>query len=198
MIARLCGKLLDYSANRGILDVNGVGYEVFATQGDLATWFGQESAIVAVSTQVREDSIHLYGFADEDKRLAFEVLLSVSGVGPKVALATLNTFSTAELAQAVETDDIRSLNQISGVGKKTAQRLALELKGKLKVRFEPTSGARTPADGPADPLPLALARLGYTKTEIDSAQRALQSMGVSTEADVSERLRAALRALSSN
>jgi Holliday junction DNA helicase RuvA len=198
MIARLCGKLLDYSANRGIFDVNGVGYEVFATEGDLATWSGQESAIVSVSTQVREDSIHLYGFANEDKRLAFEVLLSVSGVGPKVALATLNTFSAAELAQAVETDDIRSLNQISGVGKKTAQRLALELKGKLKISFEPTSRARGQAAGPADPLPLALARLGYTKTEIDSALRALQSMGVSTEADVSERLRAALRALSSN
>lgn len=198
MIARLSGKLIGYSSNRGIIDVNGVGYEVFSTEGDLTAWTNEDSVVVSVSTQVREDSIQLYGFASEDKRLAFEVLLSVSGVGPKVALATLNTLSTAELAQAVETDDIRSLNQISGVGKKTAQRLALELKGKLHVGFEPTSRARTQVSAPADPLPLALARLGYTKSEIDTALRALQSQGIPRESDVSERLRAALRALSAH
>jgi holliday junction DNA helicase RuvA len=196
LIARLTGKLVDSRSNRGIIDVNGVGYEIFATQRDLSAWTDEDTVIVSVSTQVREDSIHLYGFASEDKRLAFEVLLSVSGVGPKVALATLDTFSTSELAQAVETDDIRALNQIAGVGKKTAQRLALELKGKLAVSFEPNARARTKIKIPADPLPLALARLGYTKSEIDTALHALQSQGISREADVSERLRAALRALS--
>jgi Holliday junction DNA helicase RuvA len=147
---------------------------------------------------VREDAIQLYGFADEEKRQAFEVLLSVSGVGPKVALATLDTYSASELAAAIESDDIRALNQISGVGKKTAQRLALELKGKLKVDFKPDSRARTTVKLPVDPLPLALSRLGYTKSEIDLAQHALQEQGLTLETDISERLSAALRALSSN
>ena len=197
MIALLRGRLINHEDNRGVIDVSGVGYEVFATQGDLLDWSTQDESTVSVSTQVREDSIQLYGFANEDKRKAFQVLLSVSGVGPKVALATLDTFSASALAAAVEGDDIRALNQIPGVGKKTAQRLALELKGKLKIDFVPDTKPRTPVKVPSDPLPLALARLGYTKSEIDRAQHALQEQGIAVDADVSERLRAALRALSS-
>ncbi|MEZ4320072.1 MAG: Holliday junction branch migration protein RuvA [Myxococcota bacterium] len=196
MIAMLTGNLVSSQANRGILDVNGVGYEVFATTTALARWADAASVMVHVSTQVREDSIALYGFDDDRERAAFLALLTVSGVGPKVALGTLETLGADGLAAAVASDDVAALSRIPGVGKKTAQRLALELKGKL-----PTGGftatARTPVKTKdADPLPLALARLGYTKSEIDRAQAALSDAGISADAEVGERLRHALKTLS--
>lgn len=192
----LRGKLVGFDGNRGIVDVAGVGYEVFATRGSLLSWHGDDEIVVHVSTQVREDAIALYGFEDDDARRAFSVLLGVSGVGPKVALAALDTLSPEALATAVDRDDILALAKIPGVGKKTAQRLALELKGKLSLSFVPTRSARTPVRTEQDKLPLALARLGYTKTEIDRARAALEQQGITQETDISERLRAALRVLS--
>ncbi|MCB9673681.1 MAG: Holliday junction branch migration protein RuvA [Alphaproteobacteria bacterium] len=196
MIAMLTGNLVAHQANRGILDVNGVGYEVFATTTCLARWLDADVAIVHVSTQVREDAISLYGFDDDRERAAFLALLTVSGVGPKVALAALEALGVDGLSTAVDADDVRALSGIPGVGKKTAQRLALELKGKLpSASFEAT--ARTPVKAkPNDPLPLALARLGYTKSEIDRAQAALSDAGIPVDAEVGERLRHALKTLS--
>lgn len=197
MIAMLTGTLVDHSQNRGIFDVNGVGYEVFATTTTLSGWTDAEARRIHVSTQVREDSITLYGFDDAAGRAAFLALLTVSGVGPKVALAALDSLGSDGLAAAVNADDVRALCGIPGVGKKTAQRLALELKGKLAVSFTPTTASpvRTTPD---DPLPLALAQLGYKKSEIDIAVQALEAQGIAREAETSDRLRAALKALSGN
>lgn len=193
MIARLSGTLVHRDAGRCIVDVQGVGYEVWATSRALDAWQEAEAAVVWVSTQVREDAITLYGFETDTERVAFQTMLGVSGVGPKVALAALDTLAVAELAQAIEADDVRGLGRIPGVGRKTAQRLALELKGKLPVDFRP-SAARTRA--PADPLPLALAQLDYGKTEIDQALRGLEQLGIAPDAPLQERLAASLRVLS--
>lgn len=197
MIAMLTGELVHQSANRGILDVNGVGYEVFATSHTLGRWQEAEQVRAFVSTQVREDAITLYGFEDDAERSTFLALLTVSGVGPKVALGALDALGVDGLASAVAGDDVRALCRIPGVGKKTAQRLALELKGKISATFSPTPTPAAKA-APADPLPLALAQLGYKKSEIDQALAALDAAGVAIETDTGERLRHALKTLSGN
>lgn len=196
MIARLVGTLVDFEGNRGIVDVHGVGWEVFATSRALAAWSAEGAEVtVHVSTQVREDAITLYGFPTALERQAFTVLLGVSGVGPKLALACLDALSVGELARASEADDLVSLGRISGVGKKTAQRLALELKGKLPVTFEPTSPARVPARPASDPLALALAQLDYGRPEIERALGGVEQRGLGA-APLEQRLRVAIQILS--
>jgi len=198
LIARLLGTLVDRGAGWGIVDVQGVGYEIFSPTQALEHWAAAEQPItVHVATQVREDAITLYGFALRVDREAFRTLLSVSGIGPKTALATLDTFDVDGLARAVAQDDVLALAKISGVGKKSAQRMALELKGKLSVNFVAT-GTATGKQAPTDMLPLALARLEYGKSEIDRAMTALAAQGMTIETSLQERLGAALRVLSGN
>ena len=195
MIAMLTGVLDEHSGNRGVLDVQGVGYEVFSTTQDLASWSNGSTIRAYISTQVREDSITLYGFAESVDRSAFVALLSVPGIGPKVALSALESLGADGLAQAVGTDDVKALCRIPGVGKKTAQRMAIDLKGKLSATFTPKALPKRAAAA-TDPLPLALAQLGYTKSEIDRAQAGLDAEGIARDADVGERLRRALALLS--
>lgn len=196
MIARLVGTLVDFEGNRGIVDVHGVGWEVYATSRALAAWSAEGSEVtIHVSTQVREDAITLYGFPTALERQAFGVLLGVSGVGPKLALACLEALSVGELARAAESDDLATLGRIAGVGRKTAQRLALELKGKLPVGFEPTAPARSPARPASDPLALALAQLDYGRPEIERALGGIAQRGLSG-APLEQRLRVAIQILS--
>lgn len=194
MIARLEGRLVEREAGRGIFDVGGVGYEVFAPERHLDGFAGAERAVVYVSTQVREDAITLYGFATDLERRAFVTLLTVSGFGPKMALATLDALELDALHRAVETDDLVTLGRIPGVGAKKAQRLALELKGKLPVGFTVASRPARPR-APEDPLPLALAQLDYGRSEIARALEALQADGIAVDAPLEVRLKAALSAL---
>lgn len=197
MIARLVGELVDRSGTVGIVDVAGVGYEILAPINALDAWNLESGPVVVhVSTQVREDAITLYGFRTRRDRQAFQILLGVSGIGPKIALAALDTMDVDQLARAVETDDLLSLSKIAGVGKKSAQRLALELKGKLPTDFVPTQpGSRPAKQKEADMLPLALARLDYGKSEIDRALAGLAEQGLGPDADLQQRLSAALRIL---
>jgi Holliday junction DNA helicase RuvA len=197
MIAMLRGKLVARDAPRGIVDVQGVGWEVFATARALDAWGAADEAVtVFVSTQVREDAIQLFGFPTDLERRAFEVVMSVDGFGPRLALATLDALPAGELHRAVEADDARTLARIPGVGAKKAQRLALELKGKLPVGFDVVPGAaRTRVAAPADPLPLALAQLEYGKSEIDRALSVLGEQGLGVDAPLEARLKAALVAL---
>ncbi len=200
MIARLVGTLVERAGGVGIVDVRGVGYEVLAPSRALDLWAAAgDEVLIHVSTQVREDAITLYGFPTLRERLTFQTLLGVSGIGPKIALAALDAMDVDQLAQAVETDDLIALSRISGVGRKSAQRLALELKGKIVADFAPVSPARAAARRKeADMLPLALARLDYGKSEIDRALAALSDQGLGPDADLQQRLRAALRILSAN
>ena len=139
------------------------------------------------SLQVREDSISLYGFPTEDEKLTFETLLNISGIGPRLALAMLGRFSPMSLLQAVEEGDTRALSTVHGVGRRTASRIVLELKGKLDLDFGQTGGAGADSD-----LVDALTALGYSYTE---AHEAIARTGPDTPDE--ERIRAALDHLAS-
>jgi Holliday junction DNA helicase RuvA len=196
MISRLRGEMVAREPLRAVIEVGGVGYDVAAPERALDAWSGLPEVIVHVSTQVREDAIALFGFESSEDKAMFSALLAVSGVGPRLALAALDRMTAAELATAIAAGDVRALGRISGVGKKTAQRLCLDLKDKLPaVSFRaPAHAGAAPVSAPApadDPLVLALARLGYTRAEIDAAVRHLAA-GPQAEASVQDRLRAAL------
>ena len=195
MIARLAGRVIEREGTRGIVEVGGVGYEVFATNRALDTWAGVDAIVVYVSTQVREDAITLYGFPSDIERRTFVVLMGVSGFGPKMALSTLDALAVDELHRAVETDDLLTLGRISGVGAKKAQRLALELKGKIPVSFD-VPQQRVARIRVTDSLPLALAQLEYGRSEIERALSGLEQKGIAIDAPLDRRLQVALQILS--
>src|SRR5688500_19113729 len=129
MIARLRGTLVARTAEGLVLDVNGVGYIVQATPSAAAK--GADEITVETYLHVREDALQLYGFADAAERELFTQLLTVNGVGPKVALAIVSSSSAADLRRAIALEDPARFQAIPGIGKKTAERIVLELKGKL-------------------------------------------------------------------
>ncbi len=184
MIGRLRGTVAEVDGEQLILDVGGVGYAVLVPERLLATLRGDVT--LWIYTAVREDAITLYGFGNAAEKKVFEQLISVSQVGPRIGLSALSALSVDALAQAINGGDVRTLSSISGIGKKTAERLILELKGKL------SGGASTVIHSPDDPLPLALGRLGYKPSEIDSTLQILKERGMSA-APLQARLAEALR-----
>lgn len=196
MIGRLRGEVVDLRGDEATVDVNGVGYRVRVGVNRVSAWTLGEEQLLHVSTQVREDAIDLYGFRRPIERDAFEILISMPKIGPKLGLALLDHLGLERLAQAVAADDSGPLVQVPGVGKKTALRLVLDLKDKLPVSFVPDTPAAAPTPTkPSDPLPLALAQLGYRKSEIDRALAGLLEHGLA-DADTQIRLSASLRILS--
>lgn len=178
MIARLTGTLAAKSLDTIILDVGGVGYELFvplsvmeslAQLGDKAT--------LAVHTLVREDAITLYGFATSADRLLFQRLMTVSGVGPKLALQALSVYTGAELQTAIVSADERALTRISGIGKKTAQRMLLELSEKVALMdLGGSVSAATPAASRVvSDLVLGLLDLGFTRKQADDTALKLKA-----------------------
>jgi holliday junction DNA helicase RuvA len=196
MIAHLRGRLLEKHPNRVILDVQGVGYEAHVP---LSTFYempdaGAEVAL-RIHTHVREDALALYGFATRLELQLFERLISVSGIGPKLALAVLSGIEPDELITAVKTSDVARLTAIPGVGKKTAERIGLELKDKLAA-FVPAhdapSDART-GDSLKDDVLSALINLGYHRP---LAERALEAaLRAATDGSFEKTLKQALREL---
>lgn len=170
MIAHLTGTVLSHSIDSMIVDVSGVGYQVFVpvgTQGRLAE---QEDGRVSVHiyTSVREDAIQLFGFASMDEKRVFDKLTSVSGVGPKLALSVLSALEPMELLTAVETNDIKALTNVSGIGKKTAQRLILELKSKFdNFALDQIAPSASAGGQLIEDLRSALGNLGYSAAIID-------------------------------
>jgi len=159
-----------------VLDVNGVGYEVFVPIRSFGRLQVGAQGVLHVHTHVREEALTLYGFESGDAREAFRILMSVSGVGPKVALAVLAELTAADLASAVSRGDRRRLEAISGVGKKTAARLLLELKDKLggvAGSGAMISPAAVFASAPLGDVPSqvcdALTRLGFTRAQAEAA-----------------------------
>lgn len=205
MIGRLTGKVIAQEADGGIvLDVGGVGYELAAPLGTLGRARSDDSGRVTlwVHTHVREDALALYGFADEGERVAFRALLGVSNVGPRIAVAVLGALPAADLSRAVARRDLSALTSVSGVGKKIAERLLLELRDKL-----PTALAATTVLGPGGlgpPLPRtanedeerlrsALTGMGFRPAE---AERAVTTLGERVHgAPLPELLREALALL---
>jgi len=180
MIARLRGRRAGLSAAGLVLDVNGVGYLVHATPSVLRQT--DDELTVETYLHVREDALQLYGFASAEERDLFVHLLSVGGVGPKVALAIVSGSTPTELRRAIALEDTKRFEAIPGIGKKTAQRVVLELKEKL--------GGAVDSDAPVADLVArdALVELGWSLTD---AERALA--GVDRELPVEEQVRAALR-----
>jgi Holliday junction DNA helicase RuvA len=188
MIARLRGRPLARSHGGLVLDVGGVGYFVQATPAVLRRAEGATELTVETYLLVREDALQLYGFADAAERELFEQLLSVNGVGPKVALAILSASSPAELRRAIVLEDTARFEAIPGIGKKTAQRVVLELKGKLAAGLSelvPAARVSSPHLVARD----ALVELGYTVAE---AERTLATVDPDLPAE--ERIRQALKA----
>jgi holliday junction DNA helicase RuvA len=181
VIARLRGKPVARRSDGLVIDVGGVGYLVAATPRALARSTGDEIT-VETYTHVREDTLQLYGFADNDERELFEQLLSVSGIGPKVALAIVSGSTPSELRRAIALEDSARFQAIPGIGKKTAERVVLELKEKVG----PVSGASDPVTGfvARD----ALVELGYSLLDAEAALA-----GVDSTLPVEEQVRVALR-----
>ena len=198
MIAFLRGRVLDKQPNRIIVDVAGVGYDV---QVPLSTFYevGDEGAEVSlrVYTHVREDQLQLYGFLTELERQLFERLIAISGIGPKLAIVVLSGMETRELVAAVQRADVARLTTIPGIGKKTAERIVLELKDRIaKVALPAASGA-APAASSADQLRSdllsALLNLGYHRQQ---AEKAIDATVTSNpNASLEHAVRAALREL---
>jgi holliday junction DNA helicase RuvA len=198
MIAALRGRLEDKQPNRLVVDVHGVGYEVLVP---LSTFYavGEIGAEVTlrVHTHVREDTIALYGFGTVFEQLVFERLIGVSGIGPKLALAVLSGIEPADFVRAVQTTDLARLTAIPGVGKKTAERMALELKDRLPAGVVPGSTAaadgRVSGSSQKDDVLSALLNLGYQRL---AAEKAVDAVIKRTDAPTFEGvLREALRTL---
>jgi holliday junction DNA helicase RuvA len=198
MIGFLRGLVLEKHPNRVIIDVGGVGYDVFVP---LSTFYttGDEGSEIAlrVHTHVREDQLALFGFATPLELTVFERLIAISGIGPKLALAVLSGMEPRDLVGAIQRGDVARLTGIPGVGKKTAERIVLELRDKLPKAIEAvaTGGpAPAPADALRDDLVSALINLGYHRPSIDKTlDRVLKDDETQRFEDV---LRTALKDLS--
>jgi Holliday junction DNA helicase RuvA len=198
VIAHLRGSILEKHPNRIVIDVNGVGYDIFVP---LSTFYGLGDAGAAIAlrihTHVREDAIVLYGFATLLEQELFERLIGVSGIGPKVALAVLSGIEPQDLIRAIERGDLARLTAIPGVGKKTSERIVLELKDRLPRAHAavPSPGATTP-ETPVlrDDVVSALVNLGYHRPLAEkAAEAAVTVVGSSSDASFERVLKQALR-----
>ena len=178
MIAHLSGRLTQKSPISVVVDVQGVGYQVFIP---LTAYYQLPECGSPISlhihTRLREDSLKLFGFVNDADKQIFELLIRINKVGPKLAIAILSGMSAKDLTQAVFNHDISTLSTIPGVGRKTAERLALELKDKLsEMNLQPQTAAVTgsaPGNGLRDDAVSALVNLGYKKAQ---AEQALQKV----------------------
>lgn len=206
MIAHLSGTVLHKDIKYVILQAGGVGYKVFATERDLEMLRLGEHAGMWIHTAVREDAIDLFGFLLRDSKEMFDFLLTVSGIGPKTALGVLNAAGHDKIRDAVVMEEISYLTSISGIGKKMAEKIVIELKGKLGAiilinQIDPTTGKPMTTSGGAfgssqsdiDTIE-ALKSLGYTHRE---AKDALERLDAEVrKQDTGEKIKALLKVLS--
>lgn len=178
MISRLRGQLVEKDAEGAVLDVGGVGYRVSTSAGTMKDLppVG-EDCVLHTRMVVREDAMLLFGFATQDERASFDALTAVSKVGPKLALSVLSTLSPAEVSEAVARGDVVKLASVPGLGKKTAERLVLELKGKNFTVFAPADdlvpASSSNGGGPYMEAREALTGLGYS---LEEAERVLNEV----------------------
>jgi Holliday junction DNA helicase RuvA len=169
MIAFLRGRVAACDASSAVIDVGGVGYRVMLSTQSLATINGKDSEVTILTSMImREDSVTLYGFMSEREKQLFERLITVSGVGPKVALSALSTFNAQVLQQVIIDEDVARVSTIPGIGKKTAQRIILELRGILDAR-EPAGPDAAATPVAATQATEALLGMGFTVAEVSLA-----------------------------
>lgn len=191
MIAFLTGRVADRGGASAVIDVGGVGFRLYMTTRSLASLPATgDEVTVHTYLHVREDELTLYGFESAGEREAFEALLSVTGVGPKVALATLSALSADELAGAVASEDVVLISSVPGVGKKTAQRIILDLADKLGAPGEVATGMGKDAPAGLPEAREALLAMGFSAAEAAAALK-----GAPAAADAAALIRHALQRL---
>jgi holliday junction DNA helicase RuvA len=212
VIASVAGRVAAVSPDGAVVEVGGVGLSVSCTPGTIARLQIGEQARLSTSLVVREDSLTLYGFADDDERQLFELLQTANGVGPRLAQAVLAIHPPREVRRAVSMGDLKALMQVPGIGKKGAERLVLELRDRLGVTTTDTSldgpagalpaglGPLTPVAPWRDQLSAAIVQLGWSSREAESALAALDPVAAEQQAaggavDVAVLLRQALQLL---
>lgn len=178
MIAHLRGRVLEKNPNRVVIDAGGVGYDVTISVASFSGLPAEGSEVsLFIHTHVREDALSLYGFLRRDEKRVFERLIGVSGIGPKLAITVLSGIAADALVAALRGNDIAALTRIPGVGKKTAERMVLELRDKLDG-FEAAPTA-PPASRMEEDVVSALVNLGYQRGPAEhAAKRALEKAGV--------------------
>jgi Holliday junction DNA helicase RuvA len=191
MIATLTGKVAEKAGQTVVLDIGGVGYGLFVTFEDFGALKTGESAKLYVYESIRENAHDLFGFRAEESKKLFEQLLSVKGVGPKMALAVLSVAGVRQVRQSIAAGDIKFISQATGVGRKAAERVVVELKD--KVGLAPSESATefltTPAADPSDEALQGLVALGYS---VQDAADALKK--VDDKLPASDRIKQALKA----
>lgn len=200
MIAYVRGQVAAVTLNSAVVDVGGVGLELMCTPGTLATLRPGQPASLPTSMVVREDSLTLFGFVDDDEKSMFELVQTASGVGPKVAQAITAVLAPDDLRRAIASDDVKTLTRVPGIGQKGAQRIILELKDRIgaptgtRPGGAPLGGPPT-ADAWREQVHQGLVGLGWTTKDAEKAIDAVADQA-GDEPDVGALLRAALRALS--
>ena len=195
MIAFVRGQVAALTLTSAVVEVGGVGLELMCTPGTLAQLRTGSSATLPTSMIVREDSLTLYGFADEEEKTIFELVQTASGVGPKLAQAIVAVLSPDGVRNAIASDDVRTLTKVPGIGQKGAQRIILELKDRIGVA-PGTSAPGTVADAAwRDQVHQGLVGLGYNAKDADKAVDAVAGEAGAAP-DVRALLRSALRSLS--
>ena len=196
MIAFVRGRVAAVTLSSAVLEVGGVGLELQCTPGTLATLRTGSEATLPTSMVVREDSLTLFGFVDEEEKGLFELVQTASGVGPKLAQAMLAVLSPDGIRAAIAADDVKTLTKVPGIGQKGAQRIILELKDRVGL---PTGGRTTSLPAAAAPwrdqVAEALVGLGYNAKDADKAVESVSDQAGDSP-DISTLLRAALRTLS--
>ncbi|NYG57388.1 Holliday junction DNA helicase RuvA [Nocardioides daedukensis] len=198
MIAFVRGKVAGVTLSSAVLEVGGVGLELMCTPGTLATLRTGDEAILPTSMVVREDSLTLFGFLDDDEKSCFELLQTASGVGPKLAQAALAVLSPDDLRMAISGEDVKTLTKVPGIGQKGAQRIILELKDRIGAPVGAGQSTRTgvpaPAIGWRDQVHQGLVGLGWSTKEAEKAVDAVAPTAADSP-DVGALLRAALQSL---
>jgi len=195
VIASVQGTVAAVGAAGAVVEVGGVGLAVSCTPGTLARLRVGRPARLSTSLVVREDSLTLYGFSDDDERSVFELLQTASGVGPRLAQAVLSVLPPGEVRRAVATGDVPALTRVPGIGRKGAERLVLELRDRLGALAPAAPAETTPTAPWRDQVGQALVGLGWSAREADEALAAVAPTATE-DADVPTLLRAALRVLS--
>lgn len=193
MIASVRGEVIDIALDHAVLEAAGVGYKVMATPATLSTLRRGSDARLITAMIVREDSMTLYGFGDGDARDLFLTLLGVSGVGPKTALATLAVYDAATLRQALGEGDVTALTRVPGIGKRSAERMVLELRDKVGPVGAAAAGAAVNGHAVRGPVVEALVGLGFGVKPAEEATNKV--LATDPEATTAGALRAALSML---
>ncbi len=196
MIAFVRGEVAAVTLTSAVVEVGGVGLELMCTPNTLATLRTGQTATLPTSMVVREDSLTLFGFADEDEKQVFELVQTASGVGPKLAQAMLAVLTPDAVRRAVAGDDVRTLTAVPGIGQKGAQRIILELKDRIGVSAAVTGvGVPTLSEPWRDQVQQGLVGLGWSAKDADRAVDTVADQA-GEQPDVAALLRAALRTLS--